>query len=87
MLKSNPLQGIVEFDIHAEIVRIQFELIAWTYSSVLLNIHCESGNAAVRGKLPMLVAGGRCLKIDEVGYRGIHAHKIVHSRALSQSPT
>lgn len=66
VLKSNPLKRIMQLDVYAEIVRVQFELATGTYPCALLNIHRKRGDPALNGQLPVAIVGRRGLEIDEV---------------------
>ena len=46
MLETNPLQRVVQFDVDAQIIRIQLELVPRTDSAVLLHAHRKRGAAA-----------------------------------------
>ena len=46
MFKTNSLDRIREFDVHAQVIRIQFELIAIGERLVFLDIHGESCDCA-----------------------------------------
>ena len=64
MLEAQPLHRIIQFDIDAEIVGIQLELIALEQAAILVDIHGQGRNVAVHGKLPMLVARRVGLEVD-----------------------
>src|SRR5579862_1455601 len=70
MFESNPLKRIMQLDVYAEIVRVQFELVTRTYPSVLLNTHHKSSDSTLDGQFPVAIVGGRSLEIDEVGICG-----------------
>src|ERR1700719_885838 len=67
MLETNPLQSVVQFDIDAQIIRIQLELVPRTDSAVLLHAHRKRGAAAFNRYAPMSIMLGRRLEIDKVG--------------------
>ena len=66
MLKSNPLKSIVQLDIHAEIVRIQFELVARADASVFLHIQRQRRDTTFERQFPVAVAEGSCLELDNL---------------------
>src|SRR5579863_9366841 len=55
MLEPNPLQRVVQLDIHAQVIRVQLKLVSGTDSSVLLHIQEKRGAAALDGEAPMPV--------------------------------
>ena len=64
MLEAQPLHGIGEFDVDAEIVGIEFELVAFEQAAVLVDVHGERRDIAGNVELPVPVARGIGLKID-----------------------
>ena len=67
MLEAQPLHRVGEFDIDAEIVGIQLELIALEQPAILIDIHRQGRDVAVDIELPMPVARRIGLKIDVFG--------------------
>ncbi len=67
MLEAQPLHRVGEFDVDAEIVGIQFELIAFEQPAILVDIHGERRDVTVDRELPMFVARRVGLKIDVAG--------------------
>ena len=55
-----------EFDIDAEIVGIQFQIVAFEQAGFLVDIHGERRDVAVDRELPMPIALGLGLEIDPV---------------------
>ena len=80
MLETQPLHGVGEFDVDAEIVGIQLELVALEQAAVLVDVHRQRGDVAVDRKLPVPVARRIGLEIDEgraVGERaGFPGHDV-----------
>ena len=66
MFEAQPLERVGEFDIDAEIVGIQFQIVAFEQAGFLVDIHGERRHVAVDRELPMPVAFGRGLEIDPV---------------------
>ncbi len=64
MLEAQPLHGIRQFDVDAEIVGIQLELIALEQAAILVDVHGERGDVALDVELPVPVARRIGLKID-----------------------
>ena len=64
MLEAQPLHGVGEFDVDAEIVGIQLELIALEQAAILVDVHGQRRDVAVDGELPVPVARRIGLKID-----------------------
>ena len=67
MFEAQPLHGIGEFDVDAEIVGIQLELITLEQPAILIDVHGERRDVAVDRQLPMPVARRIGLKIDALG--------------------
>src|ERR1700722_19857394 len=90
MLKAEALQNVVQLDVHAEIVRIQFEFVSGAQSAVFVYVHGQRGNAAVGGELPVLiVARSRRVKQDQLFFfggeiGGCGAHLTDCSSAISE---
>ena len=63
MLEAQPLHRVVEFDVDAEIVGIELELVVAEAAS-LIDIHDQIGDVAVALDSPMAITGGIGLKID-----------------------
>ena len=64
MLEAQPLHGVGEFDVDAEVVGIQLELIALEQPAILVDVHGQRRDVAVDGELPVPVARRIGLKID-----------------------
>ena len=64
MLEAQPLHRVGEFDVDAEIVGIQLELIAFEQAAILVDIHGQGRDIAVDVQLPVPVARRIGLKID-----------------------
>ena len=56
VLEANPLQRIVQFDVDAEIVRIQLQLVSRTQPACLVDVHHQRGDRAVDLQLPVTVS-------------------------------
>src|SRR5215813_13587984 len=53
MLEANALKNIVELDVHPEVVRVEFEFVAWAETAVFVHVHRNRGDAAVYRELPV----------------------------------
>jgi hypothetical protein len=49
------MQGVMQFDVHPQVVGIQLELVARTQAAVLGDVHGQRGDRAVEGQAPMAV--------------------------------
>ncbi len=67
MLEANPLQRVVEFDVDAEVVRIQLELVARTDPGVLVDVEGQGRDAPVDREAPMAIDVGRSVEGDRAG--------------------
>ena len=67
MLEAQPLHRIGEFDVDAEIVGIQLELIAFEQPAILVDIHGQRRDVAFDVELPMPIPRRIGLKIDVPG--------------------
>ncbi len=63
LLEAQPLDGVSQLDVHAEIIRVQLELVAVKQRRVFLHVHRQRGDAAVNLQLPVLVLRRRGRKI------------------------
>ena len=66
MLEAQPLHRVVEFDIDAEIVGIELELIAVEQPARLIDVHDQIGDVAIAFDAPMAVARRIGLEIDDL---------------------
>ena len=64
MLEAQPLHGVGQFDIDAEIVGIQLELVAFEQAAILVDVHGQGRDIALDSQLPMPVARRIGLEID-----------------------
>src|SRR5208283_830315 len=64
MLEAQPLDGVGKFDIDAEIVGIELEIVALEQRALLVDIKQKRRYLAVDRKPPMAVARGFGLEID-----------------------
>ena len=64
MLETQPLDRVGEFDVDAEVVGVELQLVAFEQPALLVHVHGERGDIAIDGKLPMPVARRIGLEID-----------------------
>ncbi len=82
MLEAQALDGVVELDVHAQVVGVELELVAGHEAAVLLDVHGERGHRAVEGELPVPVPARVRPEIDH------HARAVAHHLSSSRgSPT
>src|SRR4029078_10465239 len=67
LLEAEALEGVVELDVDAEVVRVQLELVAGADAAVFVAVHRDGGDGAVDGDFPVAVAGGIDLVVDPAG--------------------
>ncbi len=65
VLEAQPLDGVVELDVDAEIVGIELQLIPFEQARRLIDIHDEFGNLTIKGEFPMAVARRVDLKVNQ----------------------
>ncbi len=64
MLEADALQRVGELDVHAQVVRVELELVARADAAVLGHVHGERGDRTLEGELPVAVARGIRTKVD-----------------------
>ena len=64
MLEAQPLDGVGEFDVDAEVVGVELELIAAEQAALLVNVHDQRRDLAIDAKLPVAIARGLGAVID-----------------------
>ncbi|MCY1300993.1 hypothetical protein D9M69_340240 [compost metagenome] len=67
MLEADALQRVVQFDIDAEVVRIQLERVAGPQAGFLVDVHRQRGDGAIETELPVAVLVGMALERDGGG--------------------
>src|SRR5580658_5063306 len=65
MLESHALQHVVEFDVHSEIVRIQFEFVSRLQSGIFVDVHRHRRHASINAHSPMAPRLRRNVKCHE----------------------
>src|SRR5208337_2560279 len=64
MLEADAIHRVVEFDIDAEVVGIELQLIARRESAVFVHIHQDRRDRPVEVQTPMPITGGLRSKVD-----------------------
>ena len=64
MLEAQPLDGVGQFDVDAEIVGVELQLVALEQRALLIDVHHERGDVAVDLEPPMAIARRLGLEID-----------------------
>ena len=85
MLEAQPLHGVGQLDVDAEIVGIELELIALEQAAVLVDVHGQRRDVAVDRELPVPVARRIGLEIDVFRAAREHAIFTGHEPPLSCS--
>ena len=67
MLEADAVDGVVELDVDAEIVRIELELVAGPQARVLVEVGEKGRHGPVELELPVPVLFGRGLVVDRSG--------------------
>jgi len=70
MLEADTIDGVVEFDVDAEVVAVQFELVAWPQARVFVKIGLQGRHRSVNFEAPVPIACGFGLIVNAV--RMIH---------------
>src|SRR3546814_5452092 len=64
MLETDALQGVMQFDVHTQVVGVQLQLITWTNAAVFGDVHGKRCDGAIERESPMFVLGWVGAKID-----------------------
>jgi len=64
MLEAQALDGVVELDVHAEVVRVELQLVAGREPAVLPDVHGQRGDRSVESEPPVLVPGRLRSELD-----------------------
>ena len=70
MLEAESLQGVVKFDVHTEIVGIEFQFVTRPKTAVFVDIHGECSEAAFDFEIP--VAEFALLRAEENEFLGFN---------------
>ena len=58
VLEAQPLDRVVQLDVHAQVVGVELELVAGHQATLLVHVHGQGGDRAVAGQPPVPVAPG-----------------------------
>ncbi|KAG1425778.1 hypothetical protein G6F57_023361 [Rhizopus arrhizus] len=53
MFEADALQGVMQFDVHAQVVGVQLQLVAGAQAAVFRHIHGQRGDRAVERQAPV----------------------------------
>lgn len=76
MFEPQPLRGVVELDVDAEVVRVELQLVPGHEAALLVDVHLQPGDLAVDGKPPVPVRVRMPLECDRCG--GGHVLDCLH---------
>ena len=65
VLEAQALQRIGEFDVDAEVVGVELELVALKQRRILVDVHDQVGDFAVELELPVLVSLRGTIEVDD----------------------
>jgi len=66
VFEADALQGVVQFDIDAQVVRIELELVAGAKAAVFGHVHGQGRDGTVESQAPVPVLGGIGPEVDPV---------------------
>ncbi len=55
MLKTDAVERVVEFDVHAKVIAVELELVAGTQARVFIEISTQGRNRAIEAQLPVAI--------------------------------
>ena len=67
VLEAEALDSVVQLDVHAQIVGIELELVAWLQRMVFLDRHGQPCEASLEGELPVEVPARLGLEREDLG--------------------
>ncbi|MNT77868.1 hypothetical protein D3C72_2170340 [compost metagenome] len=78
MLEADAVERVVQFDVDAEVIAVELELVAGAQAGVLVDVHRQRGDGAVERQLQVFVLGGGGLVIDAGGggHGGVSSAKL-----------
>ena len=68
VFKADALDGVVELNVHAEVVAVELELVAGAQTGVFIKVGFEGGHCAVKAEFPVLVLRGLGFVTDTVEF-------------------
>ncbi len=69
MLEADPLHGVVQLDIDAQVVRVELEFVAVAHAAVLGHVENERRHRSFEAKLPVSISG-RLGSVIDVQFAG-----------------
>ena len=66
VLKADAVDGVVQLDVHAQVVAIELELVAGAQAAVFIKVRFERGHRALKAQFPVVVLAGFGLVVDKV---------------------
>ncbi len=57
VLKTDALQSVVQFDVHAEVIAVELEFVTRADASVFVDVDRQGGDLAIKGQVDVLVLG------------------------------
>ena len=58
MLEADAVDGVMQFDVHPQVITVELELVAWAQPRVFVKISAQGGHRAIEAEFPMPVLGG-----------------------------
>ena len=71
VFEAETLDGVVEFDVDAEVIGVRLEFVVVPQTGLGIDGHGERGNGSVDRQLPMVVLLGRCSEVDQFDAHGV----------------
>ena len=65
MLEADSLKHVMQLDIHAEVVRVELELVAGSDAGIFVDIQRQGGDPALDGDAPMPVGFRSAVERDQ----------------------
>ena len=66
MLEAEPIHGVVELDIDAQVVGIKLQLVAWREAAAFVHVHRERRDRPGEAQAPMPIRGPLGSKVDHL---------------------
>jgi len=65
MLESDAVERVAQLDVNAQIVGVQFQLVAGLDGRVFIDVERERGYGAVKAEAPVLITLGCAVECDQ----------------------
>ncbi|MDT4853386.1 hypothetical protein FQZ97_876510 [compost metagenome] len=66
VLEADAVQGVVQLDVHAQVVAVELELVARADATVFIDVDRQRGDRAIEGEFPVAVFAGGGAVIDHL---------------------